>query len=132
MFAGFTSRWTSPSLCRVSSAVAISAVILTRGAGGEGTVSFEHVRERLPEYEARGEVRVSICLAGVHDGDEVPVGELAGNFAFPREAAAICLVFRELCSKDLQRDHFATRLAGGFEDDPHGPLAEDVLEAIRA
>ena len=81
---------------------------------------------------AGGEIRVAVCLARVQDRHEVRVRQPARDLSLTGEAAAVCLVRRELVPQDLERDDPPVGLVHRLEDDAHSSFAQDLAEAVRA
>ena len=104
MLAGLTSRWIEAAAVSVGQAIADLAGDLELAPQAHRLLAREAVLQILAGQELHREVRLSLVLAEVVDGDDVPVRELAGRARFAEEALAQLGVVLDGGADDLQGD----------------------------
>ena len=92
MFAGLTSRWTSPRACAASSAEAIWPTRPTARSGSSRPETLEEPGQVAPLHVAHRDVEHAVRLAGVVDRDDVRMLERRGDLRLAEEALAEPLV----------------------------------------
>ena len=129
MFAGLTSRCTSPWACAASSALRRrhrrSSPPATARAGPRSSSRRAQVG---PFDEAHRDVQHAVGLADRVDRDDVRMLDLRRDARLALEARAKRLVVREVGRDDLQRDDPVGPLLAGAVDHAHAPAARDGLD----
>ena len=100
---------------------------------GRHRAAFGDDRVRVgPVDEFEGDVKVSVRLAGIVNGDDVVVLECGGRLSLGLEPfdkrRVLCLFF----SQDFQRDLPPKLCVGGEKDCPHAALAELLDDRVPA
>ena len=112
MFAGFTSRWTSPAPCAVSNASATGARMPSACFGSNAPQSLATGQVAAP-HVAHRDVEQAVVLAGLVDRNDVGVIEGGGEPGLPHESLAKIGVVRDFVAQNLQGDRAVQSKVGG-------------------
>src|SRR2546425_760118 len=124
MFAGFTSRCTTPRWWACPSAHAASHI------QREGLPLLKEVLERRPRDVLHHEVVEPALALDPIDRDDVRVVELGGGLRFLLEAAHHLLVLRHVRGEDLDRHLALQGEVVGEEHRGHPALAQQALDLV--
>ena len=130
MFAGLTSRWTSPRACAASSADAIWPRRPTARSGSRRPRLSQEARKVASLDVAHREEEHAVRLAGGVDRDDVRMLERRGDLRLAEEAIAEPLVARKLRSEHLERDPPLERDLQRGVDGPHRAVPEHGFDAV--
>ena len=130
-FAGFTSRWTTPSACAASSAPAACSS-QSRACPVWTRPSADAVLERAAAEVLHDDERAAFRLTDVEDRDDVrTTGEAGRGERLSGEPLADTRVLRMAVGEDLDGDDAAQQLVGRAVDLAHA-AAPDLLRVVVA